>query len=200
MSQEPSRREFLHRTAASGIAVASAITPAPENSAATQPSPQSTRATSVPLSLVINDKKYELELEPRVSLLDTLRSTPLTGTKKGCDHGQCGACTVLVNGRRIYPALLWPSCMSGPRLPPSKGLPRGRHCIRCRLPLSGATLSSAVIAPPAGSSAVGLLNEGHARSDADIRELMSGNICRCGAYSNILAAIKDAQRPNERQP
>ena len=202
ISQEPSRREFLHRTAASGIAVASAITPAPENSAATQPSPQSTRATSVPLSLVINDKKYELELEPRVSLLDTLREhLHLTGTKKGCDHGQCGACTVLVNGRRIYSCLTLAIVHVGAKITTIEGLAEGealhpvqaafirRDAFQCGYCTSGQICS-----------AVGLLNEGHARSDADIRELMSGNICRCGAYSNILAAIKDAQRPNERQP
>jgi xanthine dehydrogenase YagT iron-sulfur-binding subunit len=145
--------------------------------------------------LNVNGKKHELKLEPRVTLLDALPEyAGLTGTKKGCDHGQCGACTVLVDGRRIYscltlavmhqsvPITTIEGLASGDTLHPIQAAFLERDAFQCGYCTSGLICS-----------AVGLLKEGHAHTDDDIREQMSGNICRCGAYCNIVAAIKDAR-------
>ncbi len=143
----------------------------------------------------VNGRNRELELDSRVTLLDALRDKlDLTGTKKGCDHGQCGACTVLVNGRRIYSCLSLAAMQSGAEITTIEGLANGdtlhpmqeafieRDAFQCGYCTSGQICS-----------AVGLLAEGQAKTDADIRELMSGNLCRCGAYVNIVAAIRDVQ-------
>ncbi len=189
-----SRRDFLQHTAA-GIAVAGGASHlAPLAKADAEPA-KAERPAPVPVSLQINGKKHELKLEPRVSLLDALREyLGMTGTKKGCDHGQCGACTVLVDGRRIYSCLTLAVMHQGVPITTIEGLANGdmlhpvqaafleRDAFQCGYCTSGQICS-----------AVGLLKEGHARTDADIREQMSGNICRCGAYCNIVAAIKDAR-------
>jgi xanthine dehydrogenase YagT iron-sulfur-binding subunit len=188
-----SRRDFLQQTAAGLVVAGSASLPA-VNAQPAEPL-KVERPTVVPVTLQINGKKHELKLEPRVTLLDALReSLGLTGTKKGCDHGQCGACTVLVDGRRIYSCLTLAVMQAGVAITTIEGLANGdtlhpvqaafleRDAFQCGYCTSGQICS-----------AVGLLKEGHAHSDADIREQMSGNICRCGAYPNIVAAIKDAR-------
>jgi xanthine dehydrogenase YagT iron-sulfur-binding subunit len=129
-------------------------------------------------------------------LLDLLRERlDLTGTKKGCDHGQCGACTVLVDGKRINSCLTLAVMKDGAQIVTIEGLARGEELH----PMQKAFIEMDAFqcgycTPGQICSAVGLLQEGHARSADDIRELMSGNICRCGAYPNIVAAIEQVMR------
>jgi len=150
---------------------------------------------ALPVSLVINGQEHQLQLQPWVSLLDALREyLNLTGTKKGCDHGQCGACTVLVNGKRINSCLTLAVMQDGAAITTIEGLAKGPELH----PLQQAFIEQDAFqcgycTPGQICSAIGLLNEGHAHTDADIRELMSGNICRCGAYVNIVAAIKQVK-------
>lgn len=147
------------------------------------------------VSLTINGKKHVLSLDSRVTLLDALREKlAMTGTKKGCDHGQCGACTVLVDGRRINSCLMLAGMCEGLEVTSIEGLANGGQLH----PMQQAFLKHdgfqcGYCTPGQILSAVGLVKEGHAHTDAEIKELMSGNICRCGAYQNIVAAIKEVQ-------
>ena len=147
------------------------------------------------VNLTINGKKYSENLDSRVTLLDALRERfSLQGTKKGCDHGQCGACTVLVDGRRVNSCLTLLVMFDGSEVTTIEGLANGEQLH----PMQEAFLKHdgfqcGYCTPGQICSAVGLVKEGHAQTDAEIRELMSGNICRCGAYQNILAAIKEVQ-------
>jgi xanthine dehydrogenase YagT iron-sulfur-binding subunit len=187
----PSRRDFLQH-AAGGLAVAGAATALAPGAA---PEPPPNRAAAVPLTLHVNGRPHELRLEPRVTLLDALREyLGLFGTKKGCDHGQCGACTVLVDGRRIYSCLTLAVMQAGARITTIEGLADGDrlHPVQEAF-LHRDAFQCGYCTPGQICSAVGLLNEGHAKTDADVRELMSGNICRCGAYPNIVAAVRDAR-------
>jgi xanthine dehydrogenase YagT iron-sulfur-binding subunit len=153
----------------------------------------STTIPEVSVALRVNGIKHELRLDPHVTLLDALRDTlGLTGTKKGCDQGACGACTVLVDGKRIVSCLMLAAQCEGREVTTIEGLARDgelhpvqeafvRHdAFQCGYCTSGQIMS-----------AVSLLAEGRAGSDGDIREFMSGNLCRCGAYPNIVAAIRD---------
>jgi xanthine dehydrogenase YagT iron-sulfur-binding subunit len=147
------------------------------------------------VTLSVNGKEHALTLEPRVSLLDALRERlSLTGTKKGCDHGQCGACTVLVNGRRINSCLSLAVTHEGDEITTIEGLAHGDdlHPVQAAF-IEHDGFQCGYCTPGQICSTVALLQENHANSDAEIREWMSGNICRCGAYPNILAAIKDAK-------
>ena len=147
------------------------------------------------MHLKINGKDYMLDVDPRVTLLDALRERlHLTGSKKGCDHGQCGACTVLVNGRRINSCLTLAIMHEGDEITTIEGLADGDELH----PMQSAFIEHdgfqcGYCTPGQICSAVALLKENHANSDDEIREWMSGNICRCGAYPNILAAIKEAK-------
>ncbi|MEI9898552.1 MAG: 2Fe-2S iron-sulfur cluster-binding protein [Chthoniobacter sp.] len=139
--------------------------------------------------------KIQLRLDPRVTLLDALREhLTLTGTKKGCDHGQCGACTVLVNGRRINSCLSLAVTHEGDEITTIEGLAKGEelHPVQAAF-LEHDGFQCGYCTPGQICSAVALLQEGHAGSDGEIREWMSGNICRCGAYPNIVAAIRAAK-------
>jgi xanthine dehydrogenase YagT iron-sulfur-binding subunit len=152
-------------------------------------------AETVDVTLVVNGSAHHLSLEPRVTLLDALREyLGLTGTKKGCDHGQCGACTVLADGRRIHSCLTFAVMRAGSSITTIEGLAAGGvlHPVQAAF-ISQDAFQCGYCTPGQICSAVGLLNEGHAHTDDDIREQMSGNICRCGAYPNILAAVKDAR-------
>lgn len=145
------------------------------------------------VKLQVNGKEQAIAIDPRVSLLDALRERiGLMGTKKGCDHGQCGACTVLVDGRRINSCLTLAVMHEGAQITTIEGLAKGEELH----PMQAAFIKHdgfqcGYCTPGQICSAVGLLNEGHAKTDAEVRELMSGNICRCGAYPNIVAAIQE---------
>lgn len=149
----------------------------------------------VNVRLTVNGEQQTLALDPRVTLLDALRvHLRLTGSKKGCDHGQCGACTVLVNGRRINACLSLAVTHEGDEIVTIEGLANGDelHPVQAAF-IEHDGFQCGYCTPGQICSAVALLQEGHTRSNDEIREWMSGNLCRCGAYPNILAAIKDAK-------
>ena len=144
------------------------------------------------VTLRINGVETKLELAPWVSLLDALREyLHLTGTKKGCDHGQCGACTVLVNGMRINSCLTLAVMEEGNEITTIEGLATGNelHPMQTAF-IEHDAYQCGYCTPGQICSAVGLLSEGKAQTADDIRELMSGNICRCGAYTNIVTAVQ----------
>jgi xanthine dehydrogenase YagT iron-sulfur-binding subunit len=151
-----------------------------------------------PIRLKINGKDVEVEVAPWVTLLDLLRERlNLTGTKKGCDHGQCGACTVLVNGKRINSCMTLAIMKDSAEVTTIEGLAEGEELH----PLQQAFIDCDAFqcgycTPGQICSAAGLLSEGRAKTPDDIRELMSGNLCRCGAYPNILAAIEQVMQSN----
>ena len=193
------RRQFIRQVAGTSIAItvglnlvsASAGTAAPPAAA----SPATAGSDSVKVNFKINGKDYTLDVDPRTTLLDALRERlHLTGSKKGCDHGQCGACTVLVNGRRVNSCLTLAVVHEGDEITTIEGLANGEELH----PMQAAFIEHdgfqcGYCTPGQICSAVALLKENHANSDDEIREWMSGNICRCGAYPNILAAIKEAK-------
>jgi xanthine dehydrogenase YagT iron-sulfur-binding subunit len=148
------------------------------------------------VNFLVNGKSKTLEIDSRTTLLDALRENMhLTGTKKGCDRGQCGACTVLVDGRRIISCLHLAAMCDGVQVTTIEGLGTedNLHPMQEAF-LKHDAFQCGYCTPGQICSAVGLLKEGHAKTDGDIRELMSGNICRCGAYQNILEAIKEVQQ------
>ena len=145
------------------------------------------------VTLHVNGVTKKLNLAPWTTLLDALRiHIGLTGTKKGCDHGQCGACTVLIDGKRMNACLTLAVMQRGKEITTIEGLaPDGRlHPVQAAFVAHDA-FQCGYCTPGQIMSAVGLVAEGRAGSDAEIRDQISGNICRCGAYPNILAAIKD---------
>ncbi len=146
---------------------------------------------ALPITLTINGAEQRLAVEPRTTLLDLLRETlHLTGTKKGCDHGQCGACTVLVDGQRRVSCLALACAHDGASITTIEGLGTDDelHPVQQAF-LDYDAYQCGYCTPGQICSAVGLLQEGHARTRNEIRELMSGNLCRCGAYANISDAI-----------
>ncbi len=148
------------------------------------------------VTLTINGTAHRLEVAPWVSLLDALRDyLDLTGTKKGCDHGQCGACTVLVNGKRINSCLTLAVMKDGAEITTIEGLANGEelHPFQAAFVAHDA-FQCGYCTPGQICSAVGLQQEGRVRTTDDIRELMSGNICRCGAYPNIVDAIAEVMQ------
>lgn len=147
-----------------------------------------------PVTLTVNGTRHTFTIDPRTSLLDLLREhLDLTGTKKGCDHGQCGACTVLVDGRRVVACLTLAVTQEGAAVTTIEGLAQdgALHPVQ-RAFIDHDAFQCGYCTPGQICSAVGLIAEGKAKTEAEIRELMSGNICRCGAYTNIVAAIQQA--------
>ena len=197
-----SRRTFLSRLGmASLIASAGSITPAfGERSGQGQISSSESK-DAVPVSLRVNGKKYDLRIDPRTSLLDCLREhLHLTGSKKGCDHGQCGACTVHINGRRVNSCLCLAAMHEDEEITTIEGIgrPENLHPVQaafvtCDAYQCGYCTSGQIM------SAVALLKEPCGTEDADVKEFMSGNICRCGAYLNIVAAIQSVRQNAEPQ-
>ncbi|QQO12773.1 (2Fe-2S)-binding protein [Bradyrhizobium diazoefficiens] len=148
----------------------------------------------IPVNLIVNGNRRTLDLAPWTTLLDALRDhLDLTGTKKGCDHGQCGACTVLVDGRRVNSCLTLAVMKDGAEVTTIEGLGRdgALHPLQQAF-IDHDAFQCGYCTPGQICSAAGLLAEGHAKSTDDIRELMSGNLCRCGGYPNIVAAIQQA--------
>jgi xanthine dehydrogenase YagT iron-sulfur-binding subunit len=145
--------------------------------------------------LTLNGSRREIAVAPWTTLLDLLREElHLTGTKKGCDHGQCGACTVLVDGKRINACLTLAAMKDGCDVTTVEGLAEGDklHPVQQAF-IDQDAFQCGYCTPGQICSAVGLIQEGRAHSDDDIRELMSGNLCRCGCYPNIVAAVRQAQ-------
>ena len=150
--------------------------------------------TKIPVHLDINGDHHELQLEPRVTLLDALRDRlGLTGTKKGCDHGQCGACTVHVDGERVLACLTLAAQVEGRTITTIEGLAREgeMHPVQAAF-LEQDAFQCGYCTPGQIMSAVACIREGHAGSDEEIREYMAGNLCRCGAYPHIVAAVRQA--------
>jgi xanthine dehydrogenase YagT iron-sulfur-binding subunit len=151
---------------------------------------------AVPISLQINGQAYTLKIDPRTTLLDCLRETvDLTGTKKGCDHGQCGACTVHVDGQRVLSCLTLALLLDNREVTTIEGIgtPDAMHpmqaaFVECDAYQCGYCTSGQIM------SAVALLKEPCGADDASVKELMSGNICRCGAYANIVSAIQKVRK------
>ena len=194
------RRSFLARLSASGLAASTLgllPTSAPAQAETGVAAARSIgEASLVAISLNVNGIDHRLKIEPRVTLLDALRENlHLFGTKKGCDHGQCGACTVHINGRRVNSCLTFAVMHQADKITTIEGLAKNQELhpvqaaflehdgFQCGYCTSGQIMSAAA-----------LLNEPCGPDDDDVRECMSGNICRCGAYPNILAAVQQARK------
>ncbi|MBZ5762008.1 (2Fe-2S)-binding protein [Rhizobium sp. VS19-DR104.2] len=152
-------------------------------------------AGTLQISLDINGQSRELSIEPRVTLLDALRDhLCLTGTKKGCDQGQCGACTVRVEGQRVLSCLTLAAQVEGRQISTIEGLAGKNgelHPVQAAF-VDQDAFQCGYCTPGQIMSAVACIREGRARSDTEIREYMSGNLCRCGAYNSIVAAVRKA--------
>jgi xanthine dehydrogenase YagT iron-sulfur-binding subunit len=150
----------------------------------------------IKLKLVVNGAPREIAVEPRVTLLDALREhLDLTGSKKGCDQGQCGACTVHIDGERVLACLTLAAQVEGRAITTVEGLtPEGAdlHPVQAAF-LAHDAFQCGYCTPGQIMSAVACIKEGHAGSDTEIREYMSGNLCRCGAYPHIVAAVREAK-------
>jgi xanthine dehydrogenase YagT iron-sulfur-binding subunit len=189
-----SRRDVLAATAVAGAGAALLSPGCASSNRKGGEAVMNAPSTAVPVSLQINAKPETLMLEPRVTLLDALREyAGHTGTKKGCDHGQCGACTVLVDGRRVYSCLTLAITAQGRPITTIEGLANGDqlHPVQAAFVQHDA-FQCGYCTPGQICSAVGMIAENHAKTDDDIREQMAGNLCRCGAYPNIVKAIRQA--------
>jgi xanthine dehydrogenase YagT iron-sulfur-binding subunit len=188
-----SRRNFLATTVATTVSVT--LLERAKADTSTAPAPPSA-GTRHDLTLKINGEDRALSLDVRTTLLDALREhIGLTGTKKGCDHGQCGACTVLINDRRVLSCLTLAASAAGQAVTTIEGLARPDGTLH---PMQQAFIDNDAFqcgycTPGQIVSAVACVKEGHAETDVDIREYMSGNLCRCAAYPNIVDAIKQAK-------
>ena len=192
--QDNSRRDFLKQSA---LLTAVALTPGVAAMAASMHVDEKIAEAfeKLLLKMEVNGEMHSLAVEPRATLLDILREQlDLTGSKKGCDHGQCGACTVHVDGHRVLSCLTLGIMVNGKKVTTIEGLAKGDELH----PMQQAFLNHdgfqcGYCTPGQIMSAVCCIREGHANSETEIREFMSGNICRCGAYPNIVNAIQEVK-------
>jgi xanthine dehydrogenase YagT iron-sulfur-binding subunit len=187
------RRRFLMASASTAAAVPAfaRASPADKTAAANAGSARAPAA----FTLSVNGRDHQLAVDPRTSLLDLLREhLALTGTKKGCDHGQCGACTVLLDGRRVVSCLTLAVAAQGRAVTTIEGLAKNGelHPMQQAF-IDHDAFQCGYCTPGQIMSAIACVDEGHAETDADIREYMSGNLCRCAAYPNIVAAVRQAK-------
>ena len=208
---ELSRRDFLKSASVVGAGVASGFAPAADGQSKEQI--RASQALRQSVTLKINGQSHTVDLDTRTSLLDTLREhLSMTGSKKGCDHGQCGACTVLVNGRRVNSCLLLAVAAEGDDITTIEGLAQGdtlshvqdaflmHDAYQCGYCTPGQILSATALLDEMkkGEASVVSFEDGSQNNpkltDHEIRERMSGNICRCGAYPNIVAAVRAAAK------
>ena len=186
---------ITRRTVLTGGAALAAVSADPL-AARVSDAPRRAATDDVPVQLLVNGKRHELKLDVRVTVLDALREhLLLTGTKKGCDQGQCGACTVHIDGERVLSCLTLAVAAQGRRIDTIEGLAGAGGKLH---PMQQAFIDQdgfqcGYCTPGQIMSAVACVREGHARTDAEIREYMSGNLCRCAAYPNIVAAIRQAR-------
>jgi xanthine dehydrogenase YagT iron-sulfur-binding subunit len=193
-----SRRHFLSQLAALSASLtiaAPAARAASSNEYSKPETPDPERPESlIDIVLKVNGQEKSLKVDSRVTLLDAVRDRlHMSGTKKGCDHGACGACTVLVGGKRVLSCLSLAIMAQGKEITTIEGLAHGDelHPVQAAF-VTCDGFQCGYCTPGQIMSAVGCIQEGHAHSDAEIREFMSGNLCRCGAYPNIVQAIKEA--------
>jgi len=192
------RRTFLSRLGmASLLATAGpAVTTLGQRSGKVEQMTSSESKDAIPVTLSVNGTKHDLRIDPRTTLLDCLREhLHLTGSKKGCDHGQCGACTVHINGRRVNSCLCFAAMHEGEEITTIEGIgqPENLHAMQAAFVANdayqcGYCTSGQIM------SAVALLKEPCGPDDVEVKEFMSGNICRCGAYPNIVAAIQSVRQ------
>jgi xanthine dehydrogenase YagT iron-sulfur-binding subunit len=191
------RRTFLSRLGmASLLATAGPGVTLAQRSGKVEQVTLSESKDAIPVTLSVNGKKHDLRIDPRTTLLDCLREhLHLTGSKKGCDHGQCGACTVHINGRRELSCLSFAAMHEGDEITTLEGIgqPDKLHPVQAAFVECDA-YQCGYCTPGQIMSAVALLNEPCGPGDADVKEFMSGNICRCGAYPNIVAAIQSVRK------
>ena len=204
-SGKSTRRSFLSRLGmASLLATAGpAVTTLAQRAGKVEQMTSSESKDAIPITLRVNGKQHDLRIDPRTTLLDCLREhLHLTGSKKGCDHGQCGACTVHVNGRRVNSCLCFAAMHEGEEITTIEGIgqPENLHAMQAAFVANdayqcGYCTSGQIM------SAVALLKEPCGPDDAEVKEFMSGNICRCGAYPNIVAAVQSVrQNANPKEP
>jgi len=195
------RRAFLSRAGAAGVATATAAVAAPLAAAAVSEPPVQARSTETPtaipgtvtITLRVNGDTHRIQVDPRATVLDTLRETlHLTGTKKGCDHGQCGACTVHVDGRRANSCLLFAAMQQDKEITTIEGLgtPEKMHAMQAAFVEHDAYQCGYCTSGQIMSAVAMLKETSWGPADADVKEALSGNICRCGAYPNIVTAVQ----------
>ena len=191
------RRTFISRLGMAGLLATTArVTTAFGQSSVKEQSASAESKDAIPVTLTVNGKRHDLRIDPRTTLLDCLREhLHLTGSKKGCDHGQCGACTVHINGRRVNSCLCFAAMQEGNEVTTIEGIgqPENLHAMQAAFVATdayqcGYCTSGQIM------SGVALLKEPCGPEDAEVKEFMSGNICRCGAYQNIVSAIQSVRK------
>jgi xanthine dehydrogenase YagT iron-sulfur-binding subunit len=191
------RRTFISRLGMAGLLATTArVTTAFGQSSVKEQSALAESKDAIPVTLTVNGKKHGVRIDPRTTLLDCLREQlHLTGSKKGCDHGQCGACTVHINDRRVNSCLCFAAMQEGNEITTIEGIgqPENLHAMQAAFVATdayqcGYCTSGQIM------SGVALLKEPCGPEDAEVKEFMSGNICRCGAYQNIVSAIQSVRK------
>jgi len=200
---QSTRRTFLSRIGMASLLATAApvVTTFGQRSEKVEQGLSAAAKDAIPVTLRVNGKNYDLRIDPRTTLLDCLREhLHLTGSKKGCDHGQCGACTVHINGRRVNSCLCFAAMHEGEEITTIEGVgqPENLHAVQAAFVATdayqcGYCTSGQIM------SAVALLKEPCGPEDAEVKEFMSGNICRCGAYQNIVAAIQSVRQGTKAQ-